>query len=735
MSSPQRVRGIKILKAASSPLRLQILNQIFDKGALSYTELMSSIKMNPSRDAGRFAYHLKFLLKADLIEADVEKKKYCLTELGKMVINVADHIDRRALKTRELLVRTSRFALEEFDANKITNSLVREAKVPAELAQKIAKEAEKELLKSKTKYITAPLVREVVNAILIEKGLEEYRNKLTRLGLPVQEVAALIESKSEKPLNMIEIKETAGKAVLDEYVLLNVLPRDIADAHLSGTIHIDNLDSWVLTLEEVIHDLRFFLSKGVNLEKISSSYLSLPPPQDLQSALFIISAVLEQTNKEVCGMQTFAYFNVFLSPFVKGLQPTEIKETMRHFVEHTRQFAKTTLGLEFTIPDFLAKTPAIGINGKTEGAYSDFVEEAQLLASLIIDLFNEETIVKPSFNPTLVAKIRPQSFENARAKAILLKAHALACERSIPSFANLLGKNSDRSTFSGSGFLLRPDRTSDWEIDTLRTGSLGRVNINIPRSVRESNGDKEKLVQLLKEELELGIRAAEIKYQALKRHGKDLLPFLMQEANGDRYLRLENCSTNMNLAGLQEASEAFTDHNSDDPKTTEFAKELSREASEFVSKIGKKHGRRLSTCILPDKKASERLAKLDIEHYGIAKAKFSGTREHPFYSTARKSDAATAKTFSEAPEGAQEFSRLNVNSLYLVDLNEIKHEPDELLKLTEAFFRKDLAEVLAYNRRFAYCTNCKKSWFGTMQKCPSCGAIDSLTIIDQFSHV
>src|SRR5512137_262619 len=171
MSLPQRARGMKVLKAVSSPLRLQVLNLLFDKSGLSYTELMNALKMNPSRDAGRFAYHLKFLLKADLLEADAEAKKYYLTELGKMVIDVADRVEKNAYKPRGMLVRTSHSTLEEFDANKIANSLIKEARMPAELAQKTAKEAEKRLLRSKTKYLTAPLVREVVNAILIEKGL------------------------------------------------------------------------------------------------------------------------------------------------------------------------------------------------------------------------------------------------------------------------------------------------------------------------------------------------------------------------------------------------------------------------------------------------------------------------------------------------------------------------------------------------------------------------------------
>ena len=193
---PVRARGVKVLKAVSSPLRLQILNLLFDKSALSYTELMNQLKMNPSRDAGRFAYHLKFLLKADLVEADSEAKKYYLTDFGKMVIDVADRVEKKAVKPQGMLVRTSHLTVEEFDANKIANSLIHEAKMPAELAQKTAKETEKLLTKSKTKYLTAPLIREIVNAILVEKGYEDYRHKLTRFGLPVHEVTALIEAKN-----------------------------------------------------------------------------------------------------------------------------------------------------------------------------------------------------------------------------------------------------------------------------------------------------------------------------------------------------------------------------------------------------------------------------------------------------------------------------------------------------------------------------------------------------------
>ena len=303
-----------MLKAVSSPLRLQILNLLFDKSALSYTELMNQLKMNPSRDAGRFAYHLKFLLKADLVEADVEAKKYYLTDLGKMVLDVADRVEKKAVKPRGMLVRTSHLTVEEFDANKIANSLIKEAKVPAELAQKAAKEAEKRLVKSKTKYLTASLIREVVNGILVEKGYEDYRNKLTRVGMPIHEVTALIESKDAAQDCAATISK-AGQTVLSEYTLLNIFPRDIADAHLSGAIHIDGLGTWILKPNEVIHDLRYFFQHGVKLD--NPLQVAMEAPTDLKSALSIAFNVLLHASKETNRTQTFNYFNVFLAPYMQ----------------------------------------------------------------------------------------------------------------------------------------------------------------------------------------------------------------------------------------------------------------------------------------------------------------------------------------------------------------------------------------------------------------------------------
>lgn len=733
-SLPHRARGVKVLKAVSSPLRLQILNLLFDKSALSYTELINALKMNPSRDAGRFAYHLKFLLKADLVEADAEAKKYYLTELGKMVLDVADKVEKKAVKPRGMLVRTSHFTLEEFDANKIANSLVREAKVPAEIAQKAAKEAEKRLFKSKIKYLTAPLVREVVNAILIEKGFEDYRHKLTRLGMPVYEVTALMDAKAPVTGSSVMLSK-AGNSVFREYTLLNVLPRDIADAHVAGAIHVNELGTWILKPNEVMHDLRFFFQSGLKLA--SPLQISHGAPRNFENALSVAFNVLLHASKEVNEMQTCDYFNVFLAPFIRGADVSLAKESLRIFLMNVHHHAEATFGLTPSIPKFIADKPAIGPEGKVCGKYGDFAEESLLLMSLMLEILEEESSLKPLLNPKIIVKISSEALVDERARAILLKAHAIAATRGLLYFAGMLQKEVKYAVFSASGINCKADLTGDWETDTLRTGCLGAVTVNLPRIVHESGKDKNKFFEILKERCELAARALRIKYSVLKQHGKNVLPFMMQSSNGDTYFRLETCSSLISFAGLWEAGITFCEKDLHHEETVKFAEEISKNVWALKQKFGKKHGKRLFPIILRSLEASERLAQLDIEKYGIAQVRFSGTREKPFYSTTKRLNLAIGNfpyISTESLEVEQKLKDFNAGgSLHIIEMANNECKPEELMRLTEHLIKNQGLEFFTYNRINTYCDNCRKSWLGVLHKCPSCGSMSTLTTFDRFA--
>ena len=206
--------------------------------------------------------------------------------------------------------------------------------------------------------------------------------------------------------------------------------------------------------------------------------------------------------------------------------------------------------LNFRFLNLPAEKEAIGPQGKSNGKYGDFTKESQLVASLIIDVFAEESTNKPLLSPRLVIKINNDALVDENAKSVLLKAHQLAAKSGIPYFANMTKKESENVAFSSSGVKFAADLTGDWETDTLRTGCLGCVTINLPRIALECEKDKNKFYDLMRERFELAARALSIKNNALKQFGKTSLPFLLQKAGGDTYFRLENCSRIINLAGL-----------------------------------------------------------------------------------------------------------------------------------------------------------------------------------------
>ncbi|MDR0797161.1 MAG: ArsR family transcriptional regulator [Nitrososphaerota archaeon] len=734
---PHRARGIKVLKAVSSSVRLQILNLLFDSGALSYTELMNSLKMNPNRDAGRFAYHLKFLLNADLVEADVDSKKYFLTDLGKMVLDVADRVEKKAFAPKSVLVRTSHFTLEEFDQNKIANSLIKEAKVPPELAQKAAKEAEKRLFKSKTKYITAALIREVVNGILIEKGFEEYRHKLTRVGMPIHEVTAYIEAK-DCPLDASGLINKAGQNMLGEYILLNVFPRDIADAHLSGSISINDLGTWILKPSEVFHDMRFFFLNGLNLD--DTTQISFEAPKNFETALSIAQNVLFHSNREASFQQVFSYFNTFLAPYIVGIDDTVVKDALFLFISNVNQYTQVTLEIDFSIPKVLATKTAV--KPKTiqqqhgNDTYGSYEKEVRRLADLLLQVYSEITTIKPLINPHLVIKVNSEIVKDENITDLLIKAHTLAAQHGMLYFAHDTVKDGP-SVFSSTGIKLVPDLTEDWETDTLRTGCLGNVAINLPRIAQESAGDKTKFFDILKERYELAARALGIKYNILKQFGRNSLPFLLKSPYGDAYFRLENCSRIINFVGLYEAVEMFTTKSVNEATSKTFIDEIIQNISNCRHKIGRKQNRRLYHVVLYCTEASERLAQLDIEKYGIAKVKFSGTRDRPFYSTSKRSKLAINPLVitEEDLQLAQKQSELSTGgSLNIIELDTHEVTPSELLDLTRSFVvSRQPLEFFTYNRVITYCRNCKKSWFGTLHKCPNCNSVSTLKTFDRFN--
>jgi len=235
-----------VLDSISSPIRLQILRNL-SKKEMNYSELMETLGLERDRDAGKFSYHLKKLLTAELIEVDQKSRKYGLSRKGEIILEYLGKLERELGERRMLIVRRSDQLIEPFDKTKIAKALIREAKLTPRLAEEIASIAERKLLDLKIDYLTAPLIRELVNSILLDRGLERYRHMLTRVGLPIYDVSRILKRFLKLKDYRFFLERSSG-SIIREYTILNMLPRDVAEEHLSGRIDIYPISSWLIGL-------------------------------------------------------------------------------------------------------------------------------------------------------------------------------------------------------------------------------------------------------------------------------------------------------------------------------------------------------------------------------------------------------------------------------------------------------------------------------------------------------
>jgi DNA-binding HxlR family transcriptional regulator len=235
------------LNAFSNKTRMEIIKKLSQyEGSVAFTKILENLD---SQNSSNLANHLKKLVDWNLVNKD--GSSYSLTKLGRQLYDQVDTIDKLIEEhNKDIMVRTSDFCLEPFDELKIVNNLVREADFSESEAIILAKKVKRELFDANIEYLTAPLIREYTNFILLQSGKEGARHKLTRLGLPPYDVRQLLLNGNFN--NSIMLYNELGKNIMEQFLLLNLLPQRFADFYLSGKIFFLHPESWALNPLEII---------------------------------------------------------------------------------------------------------------------------------------------------------------------------------------------------------------------------------------------------------------------------------------------------------------------------------------------------------------------------------------------------------------------------------------------------------------------------------------------------
>lgn len=341
----------KQLKTLAQPIRIEILKILnFHDIPVLFSALQKEIAgKNPN--SANLSFHLKSLKECNLIASD--NNGYTLTVLGKQILqNIASMEQILNNHQKTIMIRTSKYSKEQFNLDKIEEYLIREGEMEPFLAKKIALEVQERLSKTNIEYLTAPLMREYINGVLLENGLEKVRHKLTRLGTPPYEAAKLFENKDINPELFIK---RLGSDVSEQFLLLNLLPNDLADLYLSGEIVLLHLNYWSL------RPLSAYLSANTLLDFFRKKYSNLP--KSLEKSKDLLSLILDFKDFLSCFKpfisEDFLIGNFnkeFLSPF--NLLKQEKKAYLftllsSQILSHNLELenGKSHLSLEFNFKD------------------------------------------------------------------------------------------------------------------------------------------------------------------------------------------------------------------------------------------------------------------------------------------------------------------------------------------------------------------------------------------------
>ena len=583
----KRVRTIYSVIASSN--RLDILRILNSKGPLSYSELKTLAGFKSKKESGKFAYHLRKLVKQMLVTLNRSERRYNVTNLGRLILNLTRQIEEQSvIESGKIYVRTSKEMMEEFKPDKILQALVKEAGMPVDLAQKMTSEAEARLYKFQTSYLTAPLIREIVNALLIEHGYEEYRHKLTRIGLPIHDVTQMLKQSTRSDNGVSSLVTQTSKEVFSEYLLLNQLSRDVTDAHLSGDIHISNLGVWGLKPDTIFVNLSSLPTQGIKVKGKLLSSVKINKAENFSDSIANMVLLTTELSKEINVEIAYNNFIDYITSFVDNKMSSSKDSLIQMFKMISQVVSDDT-------------SPFVSINLNVQK--NSKIDDKQLtkLHKLILESYEEyiQTIAIPKITLILPLSNSQDTEISKKVFTIIKKGGYIAINADTKNNFSYTGINKSMIKNSAGGNII-----------------LHAVSINLPRLAYESNKDDTYFRAKVNLILKTAISALSTRREIIDdMTGKGLLPLLNINTG---IISTQKIPLVINFTGLDEAIYSLLGTKSSSKERGKLAGKIIDTAMEEITNSGKRLGEEFGLSSIVDDSA-KRFANIDIEKFGKAR--------------------------------------------------------------------------------------------------------------------
>jgi len=687
-------------------------------------------------------------------------------------------------------VRRSDGFIVSWNRDAIVKQLLTETKLAKEFydtepmsqeeAEGIAVDVERKILSLRLKFISGPLIRELVNNVLLGKSRDKpeyavYRNVLTRVGAPVYD-AYLMDLgqgfKANENANLQPNAETSHKRKADwvsgeEYLLL--MSPKLADAHLSGDLHIHDLEYFGTRPFCQDWDLRYFFYYGLMPDGMGTRTSVAGPAKHPEVAILHTAKILASAQTNFAGGEGFYNFLVFLAPYMKGLSYEKIKQLMQMmFFEYTQAYVARGGQLVFSniqvqpgVPELWRKVPVVTQGRVGPDLYGDFEDDVRLMFRALYEVACHGDYRGKPFNfPKLENSLSPEFFKTEYDN-VWLDVHRVVAKFGTPYFDNLMppyrgyGKGVSCYQCCAYCFVETPESSPDFQ-DKLNfvggkhftMGSWQVVSLNLPRMAYKANGNDTALYEEARRLMDLSVEIFRVKrkwMELIRRRNR--IPFATQRPidpktgqKGPPAIDFEGLVSTIGLVGGNEMAQWHTGYQlHEHAEAIKILVKLILEMQRYKKELDASTGVKLALARTPAESTAQRFAIADLftQAYhdnaekivkgDLAKAKLmlaEGEKDVPiYYNNGTHAYVGANVDLLERINIEQKFfPLLNGGNMLHVWLGEASPDPEALYKLTKRIATQTHVGYYAYTKDLTICNNCGTVSPLMSKLCPNCAS-------------
>ena len=311
-------------------------------------------------------------------------------------------------------------------------------------------------------------------------------------------------------------------SITTNYWLSEVYDEEVSNAHRDGDIHIHDLN--MLTGCNAGWSLKELIQQGLGgVAKQTSS----APAKHLITICNQIVNFFGIMQNEWAGAQSFSSFDTYLAPFVRmdHLSFDEVKQNMQTLIYGLNTPSRwgtispfANLCFDWTVPEDLAKRPAIVGGVEQDFTYGDCQDEMALINRAFLEVILEGDAEGNTLSFPIPTYAITKKFDwNDEGAKLLLD---VTVKTGLPYFANFINgdlkQKNARSIFSGTHFNAKKlfKKTGGLFAYGENTGTIGTVSINMARLAYLAK-DEEDFLKHLDKVLDISARSLSTKRQVL----------------------------------------------------------------------------------------------------------------------------------------------------------------------------------------------------------------------------